>query len=224
MDPNVAREYEDNQDASHFDRISQIVNARMAARAGAGHRRAALSITEPSAPENSNRRRRPRLSSMETLRRAESQLRGVNFPPTGENPSASFPERDDATLSSPPPTERRRVKRRKLETEDTREGIRGFKYGHYGQVVSVPLEMEIASCDPDNRRTHHLAENVLHDDRSVYHPESNRCNIILRHRGDIPFCLKKLVIRTPMTGVDPPYASPLTIILSFNIPSANLFY
>ena len=40
-----------------------------------------------------------------------------------------------------------RAKRRKLETDDNREGLRGFSYGQYGQVVPGALKMEIVSCD-----------------------------------------------------------------------------
>ncbi|PGH10126.1 hypothetical protein AJ80_07577 [Polytolypa hystricis UAMH7299] len=100
-----------------------------------------------------------------------------------------------------------RPKRRKLDSDDMREGIRGFSYGHYGQVVPGPLEMEIVSCDGGTYETHgenSMAENILLNDSSVYCTKSDRCNILLRHQGEAPFCLKKIVIKAPKSGYDSP--------------------
>lgn len=105
-----------------------------------------------------------------------------------------------------------RAKRRKLDSDDNREGLRGFSYGHYGQVVPGALKMEIASCDGgtycgDNGESS-WPENVLLNDSSVYCTKSDRCNLILRHRGETPFCLKKIVIKAPKSGFDAPYVTP----------------
>ena len=201
-----------------LDQIPRIVNPR-AITSRSRRRPITVSIPEPT-PEV-NRRRRAGLSSMDPVRRAGAHLRGdASSLLTSENPSPSF----SGPSFSEAPTERRRVKRRKLDSEDKREGIRGFNYGHYGQVVSVPLEMEIATCDGDNSRNKILAQNMLLNDCSVYNSETNRCNIILRHRGEIPFCLKKLVIRTPTSGLDPPYVTPCNIILSFDILKNDILY
>lgn len=105
----------------------------------------------------------------------------------------------------------RRQKRRKLESDDNREGIRGFSYGHYGQVVPGTLKMEIASCDGgiyDPHGDSSFPENVLRNDSSVYCTKSDRCNLILRHRNEMPFCLKKIVIKAPRSGFDSPYVVP----------------
>lgn len=107
-----------------------------------------------------------------------------------------------------------RAKRRKLDSDDNREGLRGFSYGHYGQVVPGALKMEIASCDGgtycgDNGESS-WPENVLLNDSSVYCTKSDRCNLILRHRGETPFCLKKIVIKAPKSGFDAPYVSSAT--------------
>lgn len=102
---------------------------------------------------------------------------------------------------------RRRSKRAKLDSDDKREGIRGFSYGHYGQVVPGPLEMEIVSCDGGPYGTTGRSswpENILLDDNSVYSAKNNRCNIILRHLGQTPFCLKKLIIKAPKSGFEGP--------------------
>ncbi|KAJ9306698.1 hypothetical protein DTO217A2_3866 [Paecilomyces variotii] len=100
------------------------------------------------------------------------------------------------------------AKRRKLDSDDKREGLRGFSYGQYGQVVPGPLQMEIVSCDggtyaePDGETS--WPENVLLNDSSVYCTKSDRCNLILRHRGETPFCLRKIVIKAPKSGFDAP--------------------
>lgn len=105
-----------------------------------------------------------------------------------------------------------RMKRRKLEADDNREEFRGFNYGHNGQVVPGMLQMEIASCDggsydPDSGCSR--PENVLDNNSSVYSTKEDRCNLVLRHRGEAPFCLKKIVIRAPQCGFDAPYVSGL---------------
>lgn len=109
---------------------------------------------------------------------------------------------------------RARQKRRKLESDDYREGIRGFNYGQYGQVVPGALKMEIASCDggiydPDGDNS--FPENMLRNDQSVYCTKSDRCNLVLRHRGEAPFCLKKIVIKAPRSGFDSPYVLNLEL-------------
>ena len=107
---------------------------------------------------------------------------------------------------------RRRAKRRRLDSEPVDGGFKGFSYGHRGQVVTGPLKMEIVSCDGGHypghagqHVRHYWPENVLRNDKSVYCTEGNRCNIILRHQGKTTFCLKKLVIKAPERGFDAPY-------------------
>ncbi|EED18243.1 conserved hypothetical protein [Talaromyces stipitatus ATCC 10500] len=107
------------------------------------------------------------------------------------------------------PGSRWRSKRRKLESDDNRDGLTGFSYGHYGQVVPGLLKMEINSCDGGNYYDEDNGEsswpgNVLLDDSSVYCTKRSRCNIILNHRGETPFSLKKIVIRAPKKGFDAP--------------------
>ena len=105
---------------------------------------------------------------------------------------------------------RRRAKRRKLDSSTT---VQGFKYGYRGQVISGPLWMGILSCDGGHiseatgrsRITHYSPQNILRNDKSVYCTESSDCNIIFRHVGDTPFNLKKVVIKAPKSGFDAPY-------------------
>lgn len=114
------------------------------------------------------------------------------------------------------PMGRWRSKRRKLEADDYREGLRGFGYGQYGQVVPGMLKMEIASCDggtyePTGECS--WPENALRNDPSVYCTKSDRCNLVLRHRGEAPFCLKRIVIKAPKTGYDAPYVFPQVALI-----------
>ena len=115
---------------------------------------------------------------------------------------------DSVEASSRPPTANRwGAKRRKLDSDDSREGPRGFSYGQHGQVVPGALKMELVSCDGGTYEAEgecSWPENVLHNDSSVYCTKSDRCNLILRHCGETPFCLKKLVIKAPKSGFDAP--------------------
>lgn len=93
----------------------------------------------------------------------------------------------------------RRAKRRKLDSEKVAPSYKNVLYGKYGQVEPGPLLLEIVSCDGglfrDGRA--YVAENILKDDASVYCTRTNRCNIILRHKGGTVFSLKELVIKAP---------------------------
>ncbi|OGM40008.1 hypothetical protein ABOM_011192 [Aspergillus bombycis] len=111
--------------------------------------------------------------------------------------------------------DRWRVKRRKLESDDNREGLQSFRYGQYGQVVSGALKMELASCDGGTYETDGEStwpENVLRNDSSVYCTKSDRCNLILKHRGETPFCLKKIVIKAPKSGYDAPIQEGMVFV------------
>lgn len=112
------------------------------------------------------------------------------------------------------PSRRLRTKRRKLDSDDRRG--EGFTYGHYGQVVPGLLKMEIASCDggvyyDDGTGLSSRPSNVLVDDSSVYSTRQSRCNLVLRHRGETPFCVKKIVIKAPKEGYDAAWVVPLPV-------------
>ncbi|EPS27300.1 hypothetical protein PDE_02243 [Penicillium oxalicum 114-2] len=152
--------------------------------------------SDPSRPTTSYRSLRRRAVRPD-LRSASNLTDPIAFPPLMPQSGPSSSSRDSHG----------RLKRRKLDSDDHREGLRGFNYGHRGQVVSGPLKMEIASCDggtfePEGDSSH--PDNVLRNDQSVYCTKSSRCNIVLRHRGEAPFCLRKLVIKAPRTGFDSP--------------------
>ena len=103
----------------------------------------------------------------------------------------------------------RRVKRRKLDTDTTESGFKGFSYGRYGQVEPGKLKMEIVSCDGGIFEEHrgpgnYAAENVLKNDSTVYCTKSNRCNLVLRHQGATIFSLKEIIIKAPHSGYTAP--------------------
>ncbi|KAL2814641.1 hypothetical protein BJX63DRAFT_420746 [Aspergillus granulosus] len=111
--------------------------------------------------------------------------------------------------------DRWRVKRRKLDSDDNREGLQSLRYGQYGQVVPGTLKMELAGCDggtyePEGDSS--WPENILRNDSSVYCTKSDRCNLILKHRGETPFCLKKLVIKAPKSGYDAPIQAGMVFV------------
>lgn len=115
--------------------------------------------------------------------------------------------------SSPgvPDMAHRRSKRRKLDHDSSRiTEYHSYKYGYKGQVVPGRLRMEVVSCDGgqikrDNPMKMYNVENVLKNDKSVYCSESSKCNLLLKHIGDTPFALEKVVIRAPDRGFTSPY-------------------
>lgn len=104
----------------------------------------------------------------------------------------------------------RRNKRRKLDVDSCGAGLSGFSYGRYGQVEPGELNMQIVSCDGgnftegDGESRHYWAENVLRKDASVYCTKSNRCNLVLRHKGGTAFTLTGLDIKAPRRGFTAP--------------------
>jgi hypothetical protein len=77
--------------------------------------------------------------------------------------------------------------------------------------------MEVVSCDGgqitrDNPMQIYDVENVLKNDKSVYCSESSRCNLLLKHVGDAPFALEKIVIRAPDRGFTSPVQEGLIFV------------
>ncbi|KLJ07516.1 hypothetical protein EMPG_17032 [Blastomyces silverae] len=148
---------------------------------------------------------------LDNLRRAAARISGPELSIGSSFDNTISPARLSTMAARDCPTEghgdRWRPKRRKLDSDDKREGIRGFRYGHYGEVVPGALEMEIVSCDGGTYEANgenSSPDNVLLNDSSVYCTRSDRCNLILRHQGGTPFCLRKIVIKAPKSGFDAP--------------------
>ena len=96
-------------------------------------------------------------------------------------------------------THQHRTKRRKIESVKSSE-FTNHKYGWFGQVEPARLKMEIASCDggaEDAESTLYRPENVLRKDKSVYHTKRSKCDMVLRHQGETPFSVEKILIKSP---------------------------
>ncbi|MCJ1260188.1 hypothetical protein MMC22_000047 [Lobaria immixta] len=148
----------------------------------------------------------------ERLNEASSSLSSLLDQPM---PRLNSPDADLRPYSGDAELHRRRPKRRKLDGD-----FKAFSYGYRGQVVPGALKMEIVSCDgglhaESRHGRQYWPENVLRNDKSVYCTDSSKCNIIMRHQGETPFCLKKLVIKAPERGFTAPIQEGL-IFISMN--------
>ncbi|KAF2823980.1 hypothetical protein CC86DRAFT_328051 [Ophiobolus disseminans] len=163
--------------------------------------------------------------SSDRIREARADMESVDLLES----LSDIPINNPFTLSNPiirprSPTvevnrDRRQTKRRKLEhNAGLRPDYDGFKYGHKGQVVSGRLKMDILSCDggeyydKDHPIGLHNVHNVLKNDNSVYCSESSRCNLLLKHVGDAPFAMEKVVIRAPDRGFTAPVQQGLIFV------------
>ena len=173
----------------------------------------AVSATNPSPnfPSYLSRSRRRILRPTERLLRHRE--RSQSHPPIAE-PMATPP----STLASeqPPPStgpttidneHRWRSKRRKLEDGTFEDESQTFSYDDKGSVMEGSLRMEMVSCDggeyTESSGTS-LPEHALQDDTSVYCTKSNRCNMLLKHVGGMPFSLTRLTVKAPDDGYDAP--------------------
>lgn len=135
--------------------------------------------------------------------------------PISDVPVNPFITSNGTTIRSRSPpvplgNDRRQSKRRKLDHKATATSeYDGFKYGYKGQVVPGRLKMEIVSCDggeyyEKDSPALYKVHNVLKNDKSVYCSQSPRCNLLLKHIGDTPFTLDRVVIRAPDRGFTAP--------------------
>ena len=139
------------------------------------------------------------------LAETSSDLRSLLDQPVSPNLQSSSTSRPSEDVA-----QRGGTKRRKLNADAATSIAPRINYGYYGQVEPGQLKLEIASCDggnyPDAEGLDraYLAENVLQNDDSVYCTKVGRCNLLLRHQGDAPFCLKKIIINAPTSGFTAP--------------------
>ena len=105
----------------------------------------------------------------------------------------------------------RRSKRRKLDS-DPLDAQPSISYGYHGQVAPGRLKMAISSCDGGHlmesdellpEKNYH-PDNVLRNDKSVYCSKRDRCNIVLKHWGETPFTVTKIIIKAPDCGFTAP--------------------
>ncbi|QSZ30542.1 hypothetical protein DSL72_000096 [Monilinia vaccinii-corymbosi] len=174
-------------------------------------------------------RRRPRLFQSDRYMEPQRALHDGNSLTSGlagdlihlENFQALAESYGNSTSGSSPEyvaegEHNRRVKRRKLDPDNKKESWEGFKYGRYGQVEPGTLQMEIVSCDgglfQNGVEGEYGLENVLKDDDTVYCTKSNRCNMILKHRGETTFSLTEIAIRAPHKGYTAPVQEGMVFV------------
>lgn len=145
--------------------------------------------------------------AVERLNEASSNLSSLLDQPI---PRIGSPELGTREYSGEAAVNGRR-KRRKTDGDFSATGhMKGFSYGHRGQVVPGRLRMELVICDGGIHREaarsghEYWPDNVLRNDKSVYCTDNSKCNIILRHLGETTFDLKKLVIKAPERGFTAP--------------------
>ncbi|KAI1613828.1 hypothetical protein EDD36DRAFT_434681 [Exophiala viscosa] len=124
---------------------------------------------------------------------------------------------DSSARSSNDRGDRLSSKRRKLDDGTYEDEPRTFTYGHYGQVTPGQLRMEVVTCDGGEYSDPHVPinsypQNVLLDDASVYCTKTNRCNLLFKHVGGMPFTLTKIVVKAPRAGFDAPIQEGLVFI------------
>ncbi|KAL9093283.1 MAG: hypothetical protein Q9165_004024 [Trypethelium subeluteriae] len=118
----------------------------------------------------------------------------------GQNPS-SLSRSLHRSLSPEIDHHQHRTKRRKLDSGKSDE-LTYHKYGWYGQVEPTRLKMEIASCDgghyaEERDSTQYRPENVLRKNKRVYCTKRSTCDMVLRHQGETPFSVEKILIKAP---------------------------
>lgn len=122
--------------------------------------------------------------------------------------SSQHENSNDGTTDEQP--EGRSAKRRRLNADSPSPEKKIHKYGHYGQVESGRMRMEIVSNDggehkdPRNPAIFLGADNMLKTDKSVFCSERTSAGILLRHADDTSFCLEKLHIAGPEHGFSAP--------------------
>ncbi|KAK4192081.1 hypothetical protein QBC35DRAFT_262987 [Podospora australis] len=126
----------------------------------------------------------------------------------------SQPARVPSVPASDTVEESRRVKRRKLGSENVGSNFQGFRYGREGQAEPGRLNMEIVSCDGGlySESDQYPPENILKDDSSVYCTKGNRCNIVLQHQGTTVFSLTELIIKAPGSSYSCPVREGMVFV------------
>ncbi|KAF1966465.1 hypothetical protein BU23DRAFT_560161 [Bimuria novae-zelandiae CBS 107.79] len=174
-------------------------------------------------PDGANERSSA-MPSERYLRRAHARIRDarsvIEDPATDVLDSLSDLPRNPFRRERSPPSgtdgQRRQTKRRKLDhLHKPVSEYDGFKYGYKGQVARGRLRMEVVSCDGgeyDKSSSLYPVQNVLSNDKSVYCSQSGSCNLLLKHIGDMPFCLEKVVIRAPDRGFTAPVQEGLIFV------------
>ncbi|OBT62109.1 hypothetical protein VE03_09002 [Pseudogymnoascus sp. 23342-1-I1] len=165
------------------------------------------------------RRRSPTMASLEEMYQTGQQLQQtISMSSRSRMEGSMFGQ-----LMSPAQEQgeenNRAFKRRRLGSPVPESRIPAVNYGYYGQVEPGKLNMEIDFCDggtfsegSEGDSIIYGAANVLKSDNSVYSTKSNRCNLVLKHEGDRPFCLKEIIIKAPPRGYTAPVQEGMVFI------------
>ncbi|KFY05746.1 hypothetical protein V492_08319, partial [Pseudogymnoascus sp. VKM F-4246] len=166
------------------------------------------------------RRRSPTLASLEEMYQNGQQLRQA-ISQSRSRLDAAGPHVEQLLGPSQEQGDEnnRASKRRRLGSPVPEPRIPAVNYGYYGQVEPGNLNMEIEFCDggtfsegSERDSIRYGATNLLKQDNSVYSTKSNRCNLVLKHEGDRPFCLKEIIIRAPPRGYTAPVQEGMVFI------------
>lgn len=177
------------------------------------------SLLQTSGPSSPARARRRAVRPSERLQRYQRERLGQNArtPMADTHPPFARLSPASPALSTGDRGERLRSKRRKLDDGTYDEEPQTFRYGFDGQVVPGQLRMQIASCDGGeysnpNVPINNYPQNILLDDTSVYCTKSNKCNMLLKHVGGMPFTLTKIIVKAPRAGFDAPIQEGLIFV------------
>jgi hypothetical protein len=176
----------------------------------------------PSAPTPSNagvspsslvRSRRRAFRPSERLTRNQRERLGQSATSYTPSRSSPLPETPDPAAHR---DYRSRAKRRKLDDGSYDDEPKAMVYGYKGQVVPGQLKLEIANCDGEYQDPHgsntSWPQNVLQDDNLAYCTKGDRCNMVLKHSGGMPFTLTKVVIKVPRSDCAAPVQEGMIFI------------
>ena len=189
-------------------------------------------------PGNSSRSTRRRGTAYSSLRLSPSQpvqgasQRGVARHSTANldeaflfHPSSDVPH---PPCISPDPVQeeyageaemnRRQRKRRRLELASGEVAAHQYlPYGHNGQVVPGPLQLDVVDVNTHESNTckdSRYQAKILRRNWSVYSTQTDHCDVILGHKERVPFNLTKIVIKVPIASTyRQPSARPISLIL-----------
>ncbi|KFY24442.1 hypothetical protein V493_05232 [Pseudogymnoascus sp. VKM F-4281 (FW-2241)] len=164
------------------------------------------------------RRRSPTLASLEEIYQSGQQLQQAMSQSRGRL-DAPRPDQLTGPAQEQGEENNRAFKRRRIGSPVPEPSILPMNYGYYGQVEPGQLDMEIEFCDggtfsegSERDSIKYGATNLLKQDNSVYSTQSDRCNLVLKHVGDRPFCLKEIIIKAPPRGYTAPVQEGMIFI------------
>ena len=108
-------------------------------------------------------------------------------------------------------------------------------YGHRGQVVPGFLKLDVVDINAHEgcaTKDANYQANMLRRDWSIYITQTDHCDVILAHKGKVPFSLTKIVVTVPLAAthrtpsVHPRFQSTnfhISVLTSFSIHEGLVF-